>query len=343
MSISTSGNEPKGTEQAEEEEHALYKLLGVPVNATQKQIKKAYHMKARHVHPDRCGGTIEAKTNFQVLQKAYSILSDPEKRKLYDRTGCTDADNDQFWEAYKHYRQAFPEITKDDIEAFAKEYRKSTEEQDAVIAFYNKSKGDVSHILGFILCSRDDDIPRFIKIIDDAIASGAVSLYPAFKTSKKHVLTSEELDKVEGVGEDITNGAEEDEEEGFEDADEDGDDDWIVHDEEEEPVEMEETAVQSPPSGKKENCKRKENASSSMQDDPLAALRAKINNKQSNRAEEDDPMAALRAKILGRGKERHASMVDMLAAKYGGGKKATKKRKGGGKRQKSDGGKKSKR
>ena len=56
-----------------------------------------------------------------------------------------------------------------------------------------------------------------------------------------------------------------------------------------------------------------------MQDDPLAALRAKINNKQSNRAEEDDPMAALRAKILGRGKERHTSMVDMLAAKYGGG------------------------
>ena len=347
MSTSTTGTDTKSAGQEEEEEHALYKLLGVPVNATQKQIKKAYHMKARHVHPDRCGGTIEAKTNFQVLQKAYSILSDPEKRKLYDRTGCTDADNEQFWEAYKHYREAFPEITKDDIEAFEKEYRKSTEEQDAVIAFYKKSKGDISHILGFILCSRDDDIPRFIKMIDDAIASGAISIYPAYKTSKKHVLTSEELDKVEGVGEDIANDAEEEDEEEMEELDDEDDDDWIVHDEEEEPVEMEEAVVQSPPSGKKENCKRKENASSSMGDDPLAALRAKIKNKQSKRAEEDDPMAALRAKILGRGKERHTSMVDMLAAKYGGGgnNKSTKKRKSGSSKrhQKSSSGKKSKR
>ena len=86
----------------------------VSVNATQKQIKKAYHMKARHVHPDRCGGTIEAKTNFQVLQKAYSILSDPEKRKLYDRTGCMDADNEQFWEA-QALPGSLPRITKDDI------------------------------------------------------------------------------------------------------------------------------------------------------------------------------------------------------------------------------------
>ena len=257
MSTSTTGTDIKGAGQEEEEEHALYKLLGVPVNATQKQIKKAYHMKARHVHPDRCGGTIEAKTNFQVLQKAYSILSDPEKRKLYDRTGCTDADNEQFWEAYKHYREAFPEITKDDMKLFEKEYRKSTEEQDAVIAFYKKSKGDISHILGFILCSRDDDIPRFIKMIDDAIASGAISIHPAYKTSKKHVLTSEELDKVEGVGEDIANGAEDEDEEEIEELDDDDDDDWIVHDEEEEPVEVEEAAVNLLPAARKKTAKGK--------------------------------------------------------------------------------------
>ena len=126
-SSSTTTNNNNNEE--EEEEHALYKLLNILPNATEKEIKKAYHTKARHVHPDRCGGTVEAKRNFQILQKAYEILSDPEKRKLYDRTGCTDTDNNQFWEAYKHYRQAFPEITKEDIFAFEKEYRHSNEEK----------------------------------------------------------------------------------------------------------------------------------------------------------------------------------------------------------------------
>ena len=146
MASSSTTNNNNNNAEEEEEEHALYKLLNILPNATEKEIKKAYHTKARHVHPDRCGGTVEAKKNFQILQKAYEILSDPEKRKLYDRTGCTDTDNNQFWEAYKHYRQAFPEITKEDIFAFEKEYRHSNEEKQAIVDFYIKHKGNVSNI-----------------------------------------------------------------------------------------------------------------------------------------------------------------------------------------------------
>ena len=76
-SSSTTTNNNNNEE--EEEEHALYKLLNILPNATEKEIKKAYHTKARHVHPDRCGGTVEAKKKLSNITKAYEILSDPEK------------------------------------------------------------------------------------------------------------------------------------------------------------------------------------------------------------------------------------------------------------------------
>jgi curved DNA-binding protein CbpA len=309
MATTTTGKKhKKATKEAgeEEEENALYKLLGVPVNATEKQIKKAYHTKARHVHPDRCGGSVEAKRNFQILQKAYEILYDPEKRKLYDRTGCTDTDNNQFWEAYKHYREAFPEITKDDILAFEKEYRYSTDERDDVLDFYVKHTGNVSNILGFILCSRDEDIPRFVKIIDGAIKSKNVEIFPQYNKSKKNIYTSSELDNMEMEnGEDIGGGEEDDDDGVIEEEEEDESDggSWIVYGEEEDDVDDDDEkaaiSMKTSPNGRKENSKNNVN--------------------DTNDEIDNDPLAALRAKILGRGKERHTSMVDMLAAKYGGG------------------------
>ena len=356
-SSSTTTNNNNNNEE-EEEEHALYKLLNILPNATEKEIKKAYHTKARHVHPDRCGGTVEAKKNFQILQKAYEILSDPEKRKLYDRTGCTDTDNNQFWEAYKHYRQAFPEITKEDIFAFEKEYRHSNEEKQAIVDFYVKHKGNVSNILGFILCSRDEDIPRFIQIIDEAIEKKEIQLKTIYQKSKMNILTSQELDQMEMEnGEDI--GKEEKEEE-EEEAGVD-DDDWIVYGEEDEDTNMLSSSSSSTKAGssssgntsrhnnkKKENSKQKGNNSNKNNtkkkikkkkkkqdndDDAFAALRAQIHNNKKKREQpppidDTDPMAALRAQIFSRGQERHTSMIDMLSAKYGNGSGSKKKRKG---------------
>ena len=57
-----------------------YKILGVPRNATPEQIKSAYRAMARKSHPDR-GGDEEA---FKEVNEAYSVLSDPEKKKEYD-------------------------------------------------------------------------------------------------------------------------------------------------------------------------------------------------------------------------------------------------------------------
>ncbi len=69
-----------------------YKTLGVPRTATPEDIQKAYRKLARKYHPDLHADKNEkerdvAKQNFQKIQQAYDILSEPEKRSLYDQYG----------------------------------------------------------------------------------------------------------------------------------------------------------------------------------------------------------------------------------------------------------------
>lgn len=64
-----------------------YEILGVPRNATEKEIRQAYRRLARKYHPDVNPGDKEAEQKFKEIQEAYEVLSDPEKRAKYDRYG----------------------------------------------------------------------------------------------------------------------------------------------------------------------------------------------------------------------------------------------------------------
>ncbi|CDW97276.1 hypothetical protein, partial [Sporisorium scitamineum] len=64
-------------------ETKFYDLLEVPPTASEAELKKAYRKKALREHPDK-GGDPE---KFKSITAAYEVLSDPEKRGLYDRFG----------------------------------------------------------------------------------------------------------------------------------------------------------------------------------------------------------------------------------------------------------------
>src|SRR5918992_5794058 len=64
-----------------------YKTLGVDRKAGDDEIKKAYRKLARKYHPDTNPDDAAAEEKFKEVQEAYSVLSDPEKRKRYDAGG----------------------------------------------------------------------------------------------------------------------------------------------------------------------------------------------------------------------------------------------------------------
>ena len=76
-----------------------YQILGVPKDASEEAIKKAYRKLARKHHPDLNPNDAEANKKFQQINEANEVLSDPEKRKKYDQYG-------KDWQHAEQFEQA---------------------------------------------------------------------------------------------------------------------------------------------------------------------------------------------------------------------------------------------
>ena len=74
----------------------FYNILGVSRNANTNQIKKAYRKLAKELHPDKNKDDPDSTRKFQDLGAAYEVLSDPEKRKTYDKYGEEGLKQDSF-------------------------------------------------------------------------------------------------------------------------------------------------------------------------------------------------------------------------------------------------------
>ncbi len=74
-----------------------YKILGVPKDIAQNEVKKAYLKRAKQFHPDLHPDDPKAKAKFQALNEAYDVIGDPEKRKKYDQYG-------EQWREAEHFQ-----------------------------------------------------------------------------------------------------------------------------------------------------------------------------------------------------------------------------------------------
>jgi len=193
----------------------LYEVLGVSKDATDKELKKAYHRQSLKIHPDRVQEEEKeiATEKFQILGKVYSILTDKDRRAVYDETGEVDDENDpnpdKDWE---HYWRLLFKMDKSDIINFEKKYRNSEEELDDLKAAYIEAEGDMNLILETVLCCTIDDEPRFEKIIKDWIKKKEVPSFDKFtketkaqKSSRKRAAAkeakeAEELSEELGLG-----------------------------------------------------------------------------------------------------------------------------------------------
>lgn len=82
-----------------------YKILGVDKTASSDAIKKAYRKLARKHHPDLNPNNKEAQKLFQQINEANEVLSDPEKRKKYDKYGENWKHGEEYEKAQQQYQQ----------------------------------------------------------------------------------------------------------------------------------------------------------------------------------------------------------------------------------------------
>ncbi|NXE47813.1 DNJC9 protein, partial [Casuarius casuarius] len=202
----------------------LYRVLGVAKGAAPGEIRRGYRRAALHVHPDRAepGHREEATRRFQVsagrggrgpraasltvltvptvrpqvLGRAYAVLSDAERRAVYDEQGTVEEEEEEGealrperdWQEY--WRLLFKKITIKDIEDFEKNYKDSEEELDDIKAAYIDFEGDMDKIMESVLCVDYTDEPRIRKIIQEAIDSGELPAHKAFVKESKQKMSA---------------------------------------------------------------------------------------------------------------------------------------------------------
>lgn len=162
----------------------LYKLLQLEKDASQEEVKKAYRRLSLLVHPDRVSEEDKenATEKFKILGKAYSVLSDKEKRAVYDETGSVDDEDgdlqERDWSAY--WKLIFKEITFDDISEFEKTYKNSETEIEDLAKAYTDGKGCLDYIFEYVPFTSPDEEDRIRGILQDLIEKGELKSYRAF-------------------------------------------------------------------------------------------------------------------------------------------------------------------
>ncbi|XP_067615410.1 J domain-containing protein CG6693-like [Eurosta solidaginis] len=191
-------------------ERDIYKLLELEKSALPKDIKKAYYKLSLQVHPDRVKDEEKstATEKFKVLSKVYQVLSDKQKRDLYDEQGVIDDEDDMegklnSW--LELWRQIFKPLTVEDISNYQKSYIDSELERNDMKKAYLNGKGCINHMMNEVPFLNVENEPRMQKIIREMIDAGEVPEFKIFtdepthkrrRRHKKYARESEEAEEI---------------------------------------------------------------------------------------------------------------------------------------------------
>ncbi|KFK42106.1 hypothetical protein AALP_AA2G211800 [Arabis alpina] len=140
-------------------ETVYYDVLGVTPSASEEEIRKAYYIKARQVHPDKNQCDPLAAEKFQVLGEAYQVLSDPIHREAYDKTGKFSASKETMVDPTAVFALLFgSELFEDYIGHLAVASMASTQ-----IASDIENSDQIHDKLKAVQREREENLARFLK------------------------------------------------------------------------------------------------------------------------------------------------------------------------------------
>ncbi|KAI8982593.1 DnaJ domain-containing protein [Pilobolus umbonatus] len=169
-----------------------YKLLQLDKEtANQTDVKKAYRKLALKYHPDKQPKDAseedleKANKSFIELGIAYSVLNDPKRKELFDKTGSIDENQyngPDDWTAY--FKELWTGVVSSEtINNFKSKYQGSEEERKDVLEAYKRCKGKMDQILKYIEGCEYTDAYRFEQIILAAIKEEKVPFYRSLEQS----------------------------------------------------------------------------------------------------------------------------------------------------------------
>ncbi|XP_065156636.1 J domain-containing protein CG6693 [Atheta coriaria] len=166
----------------------FYEILQIERSATPAQIKKGYHKASLLVHPDRVPEhqKLDATEKFKIISKIHSVLSDKEKRSVYDESGTFDDEfSDGVSEWLNLYKSMFRDITVDVIDKYKADYLNSESELRDIKKAYVSTKGNMTEMhnrIPFLDCANEE---RIMNIVRNLIDEGEVEEYDGFFNEPK--------------------------------------------------------------------------------------------------------------------------------------------------------------